>query len=201
MAVSLVSTGVQFPDSTIQTTAATAGAAAGWVKIQGQQFSAVSTVDFTTGINSTYKSYMFVFTNVSSSTTSNANLNAQFSSNGGSTWTGVANFVWYVMIPDVNNNAFTTYSQYQGNFSGGIRLVDSWFSDTVTSLSGTFLLSDPASTSRYKQGTGYFNARTPTGIASPIMSTGYWSTTTAANAVRFTGSGTLTGNITLYGLT
>jgi hypothetical protein len=65
MATSLVSTGVQFPDSSIQTTAAGNTA---FVFISTQTVSGTpSSVDFTTGISSTYDDYVVVFNNVAMS--------------------------------------------------------------------------------------------------------------------------------------
>ena len=58
MAVSLVSTGIQFPDSTIQTTAATASSPPGLVLINaGTIPSGTSSADITSGFSSAYGGY------------------------------------------------------------------------------------------------------------------------------------------------
>jgi hypothetical protein len=62
MPTSLISTGVQFPDSTIQTTAATAGAAPGLVLISTTAPTAATTVGFNT-FSGTYDNYLIVFNN------------------------------------------------------------------------------------------------------------------------------------------
>jgi len=59
MAVGLVSTGVQFPDSTIQTTAASASAL---VLVNSQSLSGASSYTITTGFSSTYDDYFFILT-------------------------------------------------------------------------------------------------------------------------------------------
>jgi hypothetical protein len=62
MAVSLISTGVQFPDSTIQTTAATAGAAPGMVLLQTYSPSAVTVVNVEGFVNnSLYQAYSIFY--------------------------------------------------------------------------------------------------------------------------------------------
>lgn len=60
MAVSLVSTGVQFPDSTIQTTAATASAPSPWVLLSTVTASGASTMDIETGFSSSYDYYKII---------------------------------------------------------------------------------------------------------------------------------------------
>ena len=60
MAVSLVSTGIQFPDSTIQTTAATAGAAPGMVLISSTNATASSTISALSAFSSTYDNYLII---------------------------------------------------------------------------------------------------------------------------------------------
>lgn len=65
MAVSLVSTGVQFPDSTIQTTAATAGAAPGLVLVSSTDATAATTLQSLSGFSSTYDNYMIILQGIS----------------------------------------------------------------------------------------------------------------------------------------
>lgn len=65
MAVSLISSGVQFPDSTIQTTAATASAAPGLILISTTTSAGgASTFDITTGFSSTYDDYLIIGENI-----------------------------------------------------------------------------------------------------------------------------------------
>ena len=62
MPTSLISTGVQFPDSSIQTTAV--GAPGSWVYISTTTASNSATVDITSGFSSTYDTYVIVFQNL-----------------------------------------------------------------------------------------------------------------------------------------
>jgi hypothetical protein len=66
MATSLVSTGVQFPDSSIQTTAAGAGGA--WVFLSTVTATGASTADIESTFDSTYDTYCIIANDVSLST-------------------------------------------------------------------------------------------------------------------------------------
>lgn len=196
MAVSLVSTGVQFPDSSIQTTAAGSSA---MVRIQSQTFSGASTVDFTTGINSSYKNYVFYFDQVFCSTTSNATFLMYFSNDGGSTYTGVSTFSTTYASLNINNGTWSYYAN--SSALSAARLLDQWSSSSNDGLVGTVLLANPSNTSIQKTIMGNFSARNPTGEYCPWVAAAKWASSTAVNAVRFTGAGTITGTIVLYGLT
>lgn len=60
MAVTLGSTGITFPDSTTQTTAATASAPSPWVLLSTVTGSGVSTIDVETTFSSTYDYYKII---------------------------------------------------------------------------------------------------------------------------------------------
>lgn len=94
MAVSLVSTGVQFPDSTIQTTAATASAAPGMVLLQAVTASASSTVDLTS-FSSTYDNYQIVATDIRPTNDADY-LQAQL--NTGGTWRTVDGYKYVAVF-------------------------------------------------------------------------------------------------------
>lgn len=193
MAVSLVSTGVQFPDSTIQTTAAGASA---MVKIQTQTFSGSSGVDFTSGLTSTYKNYMFVLTNLQLGTP-NGDFRMNFSSNGGSTYAVGIDYIY--TSQNVNTNAWS-YTQYNTNSPGYAIVAGQLYTDGTTALSGTILLGDPSGTSLRKYATCNFSGRNGTGIPVPYLAAVQANTTSAINAIRFTGTGNISGTIILYGL-
>ena len=79
MPTSLVSTGVQFPDSTIQTTAATASSPPGMVLVQTVNATAAATLSGT--FSSTYDNYFITVNNISPSG-SNAELQIRFAVGG-----------------------------------------------------------------------------------------------------------------------
>jgi hypothetical protein len=70
MAVSLVSTGITFPDNTTQTTAATASAPSPWVLLSTVTGSSVSTIDVETTFSSTYDYYKIIVPELYQSTSS-----------------------------------------------------------------------------------------------------------------------------------
>lgn len=87
MATSLVSTGVQFPDSSIQTTAASASPI---TLISSATSTSGTTLTFT-GLTTSYRYYIFSFTNVKndntpSGTTGYSELYIRFSNNNGSSY-------------------------------------------------------------------------------------------------------------------
>jgi hypothetical protein len=64
MAVSLVSTGVQFPDNSIQTTAATAGAAPGMTLISTISGASATTLQNLNAFSATYDNYLILANNI-----------------------------------------------------------------------------------------------------------------------------------------
>ena len=116
MAVSLVSTGIQFPDSTIQTTAATAGAAGAMVFISNTTASAAANVDIT-GFDSTYNTYVIECANFSTNTS--IVLAARFFASG-SIHSG--NYVTNGVSTTSTTGSNGTYMEpcFDRNFSGGI---------------------------------------------------------------------------------
>lgn len=90
MAVSLVSTGIQFPDATIQTTAAAGGS--GLVLLSSQTVSSETTyVTFSNVFSSTYDNYLVVFNSVGLSTSyayTNGILQVQLQRSGSFVTTG-----------------------------------------------------------------------------------------------------------------
>lgn len=196
MAVSLVSTGIQFPDSTIQTTAASASS---MVKIQTQTFSGASSVTFSSGITSTYKSYLLIFTNIYSTTASNASLSFDISADGGSTW--LTN--WASGWASLNTtNAPNFYNSWSASRNSAW-MADQWSNSSSSTLSGQLLIANPTGTGSYKQVSGYFVMNSGSGEPSPSFATANNKNAVSSviNAFRVYGSGTITGTLSLYGIT
>lgn len=138
MAVTLVSTGVQFPDSSIQTTAATAGT---MTLISTTTSTSGTTVVFT-GLTSSYRSYQLVFSNVSSdynSVTANVGtyLVAQLSNNNGASYitSGYLNVTGGPSSAQGSGSSLIPYNNCKTN------------SFTPSNLNGTFTLYNPATAS------------------------------------------------------
>lgn len=85
MAVTLVSTGITFPDSTTQTTAAGASAA---TVVSSINFSGQTSFSFAFDFATYPGGYQIIWNNVQNSASGNGNL-VEYSANGGSTWSVV----------------------------------------------------------------------------------------------------------------
>ena len=170
-----------------------------------QTASSSATISFTSGIDSTYKEYLFTFNNIHPATDS-ANLQFQVSTNAGSSY-GIA----------ITSNHFQAQhaeddSEYALEYDGGQDLAQSTNFQTIgakevgngndESVSGYLQLFDPSSTTFVK----HFMARGNCQDAEPMsrdgFTAGYVNTTSAVDAIQFKmSSGNMDfGNICLYGL-
>lgn len=195
MATSLVSTGVQFPDSSIQTTAAGASPI---TLITTTTASAASEVAFT-GLSSTYVKYIIELTNVSSSV-NNTNLYIRTSTNNGSSYdSGASNYVWLACLADQGTSVIgVDKSTVATEIRVGVSI-----SNVVNDggINIQFNLINPSAATRtvlYWDG-GYVNAG-PNYVR--VLGTGVRNSTSGAvNAVQLLpGSGNLTGIFKLYGV-
>lgn len=133
--------------------------------------SASATIDFTSSIDSTYDDYVFIFDNIAPATNSSS-LTIQVSTNAGSTWqtTGY-----------LNTTALTT----------AISVGPALLASGAIGLSGDMTMHNPSGSTTPKlwEGKGVAQASTaggtPTGFYPASLGAGWWTTTTAINAVRF----------------
>ncbi len=174
--------------------------------ISTQTASSSATIDFTSGIDSTYKEYIFKFYDVHPAT-DNADFNFQTSTNGGSSY-GVT----------VTNTYFSAYHNEGGSYTslayrGGadlaqstnfIELGDEIGNENDQCFAATLHLFDPSNTTFIKhylyrgshtQGNGDYMV--------DILAAGYFNTTSALDAIQFKfSSGNIdSGTIKLYGVT
>ena len=180
-----------------------ANASDGITFISSQTASNSASISFTTGINSTYKAYKFVFSNVRHRTNV-TDAKFQVSIDGGSNY-GVA----------ITSSYFTAYHDegdgYQGlTYDTGndaaqatsfVNIADNMGSDADQSYSGSLILFNPSSTTYVK----HFIIRLCSAASNPMpydaLSAGYINTTSAVNAIRFQSeSGNIDGTIYLYGI-
>lgn len=197
MAVSLVSTGVQFPDSTIQTTAATGGGS--WIYLSTVTASGASTVSVENTFDATYDQYVIVapaFTLSGSPTNTELKMHLKI---GGSYPASSG----YMYVSNQTNS--TTYSGLSSSNNDAIylstRLGDSSsFPNAVMDL--VIYISKPSTTNRYK--TVMWKGNQTFGNNPNEMSgTGWYSGSTAAlTGVRllFAGGATFSGSFRLYGI-
>ena len=161
-----------------------------------------ATASFTSGIDSTYKEYMFVFNNIHPET-DNAKLTFQGSTNGGTGY-GVT----------VTTTLFNSYHGESGSFSGlayddGADLAQSTNfqeisanvgNDNDTAASGILRLYNPSSTTFVKHFLSTMNIIRDRSQEAFVG--GYFNTTSAINAVQFKySSGEIQGGtIDLFGV-
>lgn len=153
MAVSLISTGVQFPDSTIQTTAATASSPPGLVLLSAATISSgTATVDITTGVfSSTYDAYFII---MQGSASANSTVYMYFILDGtvitsGNPYQGVYLYAqsgystgtiynnYYVVATPVASGQFVSNILISGTTTSG--RASAWANATGQATSGTVL--------------------------------------------------------------
>ena len=182
----------------------TASAGGALVKISSSTASSSATVSFTSGIDSTYKEYIFLFNNIHPAT-DGANIQFQGSTDGGSNY---------------NTTITSSYFQAQANasetaleYDGGQDLAQSTNFQTILakepgngndeSVSGILYLFDPSNTTFVKHFLSVGNCQDTEAMSRQGFTGGYFNTTSAINAVQFKmSSGNMdAGTITLYGVT
>ena len=147
--------------------------------ISTQTASSSSTISFTSGIDSTYKEYIFKFINMHPAT-DGAHFTYQFSIDGGS-----------------NYQAGSDLAQ-----STSFSPIKSVGADNDQSLSGTAILFDPSNTTFVKHFIFRTNHVTDSDYSNDQFEAGYINSTSAVNAVQFKmSSGNIdSGVIKLYGV-
>ena len=181
----------------------TASAGGNLVKLSASTASSSATISFTSGIDSTYKEYLFLFNSIHPATDS-ANVQFQGSINGGSAY-GV--------------NITSSYFQAQANasetaleYDGGQDIAQGTGFQTILgkevgngndeSASGMLRLFDPSNTTFVKHFLAIGNCQDTEAMSREGFTGGYFNTTSAINAVQFKmSSGNMdAGTITMYGV-
>jgi hypothetical protein len=182
-----------------------ANAEDGITLISSQTASNSASLSFTTGLDSTYKAYKFVFSNVKPATDA-TNFSFQTSTDGGSNY-GVT----------CTSTAFQTFHNEDGsstslNYAGDNDLAQSTAfqkitsqvgNDTDESLSGVLTIFNPSSTTYVKHWISDINnVYAPETLCIRMFHAGYFNTTSAVNACQFKfASGNISaGTIYLYGI-
>ena len=183
----------------------TASAGGALVKISSVTASSSASVSFTSGIDSTYKEYIFFFNNLHPA--SNSNLQFQTSTNGGSSYgvTATTTF-FYASHQENDGEAIVTYNANRDHAQATdfIYLTGDNMEGTAAdaSVSGFLHLFEPSSTTFVK----HYISNTDHVADGPYQqnnySAGYFNTTTAINAIRFqTTTGNIdSGTVTMYGV-
>ena len=174
--------------------------------ISTQTASSSATVSFTSGLDSTYKEYMFKFYDVHPAT-DNADFNFQTSTNSGSSY-GVTVTNTYFSAYHNEGGSYTSLAYRSGadlaQSTNFIELGDEIGNENDQCFAATLHLFDPSNTTFVKhylyrgshtQGNGDYMV--------DIFAAGYFNTTSALDAIQFKfSSGNIdAGTIKLYGVT
>ncbi len=184
----------------------TASGGGSLVKISTTTISAdTSAVSITSGINSTYKEYIFFFNNVHHDSTG-ADFLFNMSVDSGSNY-NVAKTTTYFKASHSEGDQSPDFgyvtSRDLAQGTGGQIVSSSTRADNDSGISGFIHLFDPSNTTFVKHFIARFSDMTgDPGIANDNFSAGHANTTSAINAVRFNmSSGNLdSGSISLYGV-
>lgn len=178
------------------------GGAGSWVYISTVTASASATVDFTSGLTSTYDVYMIQFVRVFPSA-DNSTLYLRTSSDGGATFASAnSSYQWGYSF---TSNAGTASADGSSSASKGqyIVLARNLGNSSNLGVNGTLYIYAPSVATSYVQ----FMFQTAAGLTStfgsgPTSGSGYRTAAAAVNAVRFLmDSGNITsGTFRLYGL-
>jgi hypothetical protein len=180
-----------------------ANASDGITFISSQTASNSASISFTSGLDSTYKAYKFVFVNMNPATDNvffDFNLSIDAGSNYNVTKTTTAFRAYHT-----EGGAAPTLEYY-----GGIDLAQSTAFQSLAgeagsgadeSVSGSLILFNPSSTVYVKHFITNSNQNTYHDLTMNTFIAGYGNTTSAVNAIRFQmSSGNFDGTIYLYGI-
>jgi hypothetical protein len=182
-----------------------ANASAGTLTLLSTQTaSASATIDFTTGLDSTYDEYIFKFINIRPAT-DNADFSFNFSTDAGSNYNVTKTSTWFTAYHDEADTS--TSLSYDTNVDLAQSTAFQKLSVDIgngadESLSGTLTLFNPASTTYVKHFISNTNDYDGGNYTLNAFSAGYGNTTSAINAIQFKfDSGNIDdGVIKLYGV-
>jgi hypothetical protein len=180
-----------------------ANASDGITFISSQTASNSASIDFTSGLTSTYKAYKFVFKDIHPRT---LDVIFQFngSTDGGSNYNVTKTTTWFRAIHFENDSVATL--EYDGSYdlaqgTTNQHLCVGLGNGADENLSGTFTLFNPSSTTYVKHFISTCNYYHEADISINPFIAGYCNTTSAVNAVRFQmNTGNFDGTIALYGI-
>jgi len=169
--------------------------------------SSSATIDFTSGIDSTYKEYIFIFNNIHPAT-DNTQFAFQVDTGTNTNYNqAITSSTFRAFNREPNDDAGLGYvageDQGQGTAFQKLTAGGTIGADNDQSGSGYFHLFNPSNTTFVKQFIGRSSANHASDYATDFYLAGYVNTTTALTRVRFKMlSGNIdAGTITLYGIT
>lgn len=172
--------------------------------ISSQTASNSASISFTSGLNSTYKVYKFVFSNLHPAD-DGIEFEFNMSTDSGSNY-NVTKTTTFFAAQHSEDDATTALS-YNTNTDRAQStafqpLTSSTKNNNDTSLSGSLLIFNPSSTTYVKHFIGVFDSVHSSDRANNAYIAGYGNTTSAVNAIRFqANTGNIdAGTIYLYGI-
>jgi hypothetical protein len=174
--------------------------------ISSQTASASATISFTSGIDSTYKAYKFVFSSIHPASNI-VSFTFQGSTNAGSTYDTTMTTTYFraYHYEDDSSTAFgygDTVDQAQG--TGFQNLANNMGSGNDENLGGELTIFNPSSTTYVKHFISRTSGLNPdeTGLNIDTYVAGYFNTTSAINAIQFkyTSGNIDAGTIYMYGI-
>tara|TARA_Y100000004_G_scaffold37384_1_gene40107 strand:+ start:769 stop:1374 length:606 start_codon:yes stop_codon:yes gene_type:complete len=173
--------------------------------ISTQTASSSATIDFTSGIDSTYKEYIFKFYDVHPATDGqNFTFQADTGTNTNYNQT-VTNTFFYAdhSEADATNNVVYNSGRDQAQGTSFIQIAQEVGNDNDQSCVGTLHLFDPSNTTFVKHFISRTNCYLSNNFTQDTYVAGYFNTTTAITRVQFKfASGNIdSGTIKLYGVT
>jgi hypothetical protein len=176
---------------------------AGYTLLQTQTASVSSSIDFTSNITSSYRSYIFYIAGLVLGT-DNAELSVQFNAVGQSGWNEtVTSNAGRIYLNLYGSGNFTIEGGIdRGNSVGLIPLAENQENESTSSTAGWFALYNPSDTAKYTIWEADTMNWNPADYYHRHWVNGYVNTSAAIDEVRFApSSGTFTsGRITLYGI-
>ena len=181
-----------------------ANASDGITLISSQTASASASISFTTGIDSTYKAYKFVFVNIHPAT-DNTQFEFNMSTDSGSNYNVTKTttlFLAYHSEPDDSHGLAYQSSRDLAQSTSFADLTYGNGNGSDKSSSGTLTLFNPSSTTYVKHFIATSNELSNSDNSATTFTAGYGNTTSAVNAIRFQmSSGNIDdGKIYLYGI-
>jgi hypothetical protein len=174
------------------------------VFLSKQTASASSSISFTSGIDSTYKEYLFTFKNIHASSL-DARLTFQCSTDGGSNYnTTVTSTSFRTFHDESDSLAIIGYQTGSDQAQGTSfeRLTESFATNNDDNAGGYLQIFNPSSTTFVKHFIANTNVNRDGGGISQNFQAGYFNTTNSVDAIQFKmNSGNIdAGDICLYGI-
>ena len=166
--------------------------------------SSSSTVEFTSGIDSTYKEYIFKFIDIHGETNSKE-ITFQGSTNSGSSYgLTITSSAYVAYHNEAGNSAVLEYGSNsdQAQATGFQMISGNAGNGNDESISGTLHLFDPSNTTFVKHFIARSNCYNANDYSQDFYAAGYFNTTSAIDAIQFKMvSGNIdAGTIKLYGI-